>query len=251
MLLNRPMVGSRAPSSVMGDSMLTRLLEVARHKVVAGMASMGQSAPDRALQLAADLHAIAREATLLEHPELSRAALEGEDAARLLAQEGAGAVEPCMRSLRRLGYLLQEASESLEEQAAAATGPSAADHAKVLIVDDSAVAALALADVFEMHDYVVRVASTFDKAVELFSSFGPDVLVSDVHMPVLDVADLCRRFRAAAGDRRAVVVLVSGRSEAEVSERLTEIKPDLFVSKLAGATAVVTRVDAVCRKLQA
>jgi CheY-like chemotaxis protein len=234
----------------MTESMLTRLLEVARHKVVAGMASMGHPAPDTALQLAADLHAIAGEATRLEHPELSRAALEGEDAARLLAQDGPGAVEPCMRSLRRLGYLLQEASETLAEQEGLSVAwPSAVLQPKLLIVDDSPVAALALADVFEMHDYVVRVASTFDKAVELFSSFAPDVLVSDVHMPVLDVAELCQRFRASAGDRRSAVVLVSGRSEDEVSERVTEIKPDLFVSKLAGAVAVVTSVNAMCRKL--
>lgn len=226
--------------------MLTRLLEVARHKVVAGMASMGHAKPDAALQLAADLHAIASEAGLLERPELSHAAREGEDAVRLLAQTGAGAVEPCMRSLRRLGYLLQEASESLEHEASL-PGPAATSALKVLIVDDSPVAALALADVFEMHDYVVRVASTFDKAVELFSSFVPDVLISDVHMPVLDVAELCRRFRVSTADRRSAVVLVSGRSEAELKERLAEIKPDGFVSKLAGAVAVLTHVNAVCR----
>jgi putative two-component system response regulator len=111
------------------------------------------------------------------------------------------------------------------------------------------VAALALADVFEMHDYTVRVASTFDKAVELFSSFAPDVLVSDVHMPALDVAELCRRFRSTAADRCTAVVLVSGRSEVELRERLDEIKPDVFVSKLAGAAAVVARVNGVCRDL--
>jgi CheY-like chemotaxis protein len=234
------------------DSTITRLLEVARHKVVAGMASMGKPVPDAVLQLAADLRAIAGEATLLDRPELSRAALEGADAARLLAQQGtgdAGAVGPCMRSLRRLGYLLQEASESLNDKGAVPRRSAPANAAKLLIVDDSSVAALALADVFEMHDYTVRVASTFDKAIELFSSFAPDVLVSDVHMPVLDVAELCRRFRASAADRHGAVVLVSGRSEAELRERLDAIKPDAFVSKLAGAVAVVTRVDGVCRDL--
>ncbi len=246
---NTPMVRNGAISSAMSESMFTRLLEVARHKVVAGMASMGHPTPETALQLAADLHAIAGEATLLEHPELSRAALDGEDAARLLAQGGPGAVAPCMRSLRRLGYLLQEASDSLPEEGADAGRPAATIRPKLLIVDDSPVAALALADVFEMNDYLVRVASTFDKAVELLSSFAPDVLVSDVHMPVLDVADLCRRFRTSVGERRTAVVLVSGSSEAEVSERIAEIEPDLFVSKLAGALAVVTSVDAMCRKL--
>jgi CheY-like chemotaxis protein len=102
-----------------------------------------------------------------------------------------------------------------------------------------------------MHDYAVRTASTLDRALELCSSFAPDVLVSDVHMPALDVAELCRRFRSSAGVRHTAVVLVSGRSAAEVRERLAEIKPDVFVSKLAGAVAVLDRVNAVCRDLLA
>jgi CheY-like chemotaxis protein len=238
-------------SASVSDSLLVRLLETARHKVVAGMATLGKPLPDGALQLAAELHTIAGEATLLNRPELSKAAREGEDAARLLARGGAAAVEPYMRSLRRLGYLLQEASEALEgkpgsgerQRQVTPTSP------KLLIVDDSPVAALALADVFEMHNYTVRVASTFDKAMELFASFVPDVLVSDVHMPAIDVAELCRRFRASAGERRAAVILVSGRSAAELRDRLEEIKPDVFVSKLAGAVAVLDRVNAVCRDL--
>jgi len=236
-------------TSPVSESMLVRLLEVARHKVVAGMATLGDSAPDAALQLAADLHAIAGEATLLDRPELSRAAIEGEDAARQLAQGRHGAAEPCRRSLRRLGYLLQEASESLEDRATSAKRKSGTSAGKLLIVDDSPVAALALADVFEMHDYTVRVASTMDKAIAQLSTFLPDILVSDVHMPALDVADLCRRFRAGAADRRSAIVLVSGRSEAELRERIDEIKPDVFVSKLAGAVAVVTQVNAVWRDL--
>jgi CheY-like chemotaxis protein len=215
------------------------------------MAMIGKPAPDAALQLAADLHAIAGEASMLDRPELSRAAREGEDAARLLAGGREGAAEPCMRSLRRLGYLLQEASEALEGKIGSGERHVPTGAAKLLIVDDSPVAALALADVFEMHDYTVRVASTFDKAVELLATFAPDILVSDVHMPALDVAELCRRFRASATDRRTAVVLVSGRSAAEVRERLDEIKPDVFVSKLAGAVAVLDRVNAVCRDLLA
>jgi CheY-like chemotaxis protein len=236
-------------SSSVSDAMLARLIEVARHKVVAGMATLDKPMPETVLRLAADLHAIAGEATRLDRPELSLAAREGEDAARTLAWSGASAAEPCMRSLRRLGYLLQEASEALDGKPRA--HHTVTEAPKVLIVDDSPIAALALADVFEMHDYSVRVASTYDTAVELFSSFAPDVLVSDVHMPALDVAELCRRFRSSAGARRTAVVLVSGRSTAELRERLAEIKPDVFVSKLAGAVAVLDRVNAVCRDLLA
>jgi DNA-binding response OmpR family regulator len=154
-----------------------------------------------------------------------------------------------MRSLRRLGYLLQEASEAQESKASSAYRLSPTGPRKLLIVDDSPVAALALADVFEMHDFSVRVASSMEKATELFVSFSPDVLVSDIHMPNLDVAELCRRFRADAADRRTAVILVSGRAESELRDRLIDIKPDAFVSKLAGAVAVVTRVGAICREM--
>jgi CheY-like chemotaxis protein len=234
-------------STLVSETMLGRLLESARRKVVTGMASIGKPTPDAALQLAVDLHTIAGEAAMLNRPELSKAASEGEGAARQLAGGQSDALVPCMRSLRRLGYLLQEASETQSGrdtvvQRVVSIGPH-----KLLVVDDSPVAALALADVFEMHDFTVRVASGMEKATELFSSFSPDVLVSDIHMPNLDVAELCRRFRADAGDRRVAVILVSGRAESELRERLSDIKPDAFVSKLAGAVAVVTRVSAICR----
>jgi CheY-like chemotaxis protein len=236
-------------STLVSETMLSRLLETARHKVVAGMASISKPTPEAAMQLAADLHMIAGEAAMLDRPELSAAACEGEGAARLLAGGRADALVPCMRALRRLGYLLQEASEAQGERGATAQRPATPGPRKLLIVDDSPVAALALADVFEMHDFSVRVASTIEKAVELFASFSPTVLVSDVHMPNLEVADLCRRFRAVSTDRKVAVILVSGRSEAELRERLSEIKPDAFVSKLSGAVAVVTRVSAICRDL--
>ena len=236
-------------STLVSESMLSRLLESARHKVVSGMASISKPSLDGALQVAADLHTIAGEAAMLDRSELSKAASEGESAARMLAGGRADALVPCMRSLRKLGYLLQEASEAHNHKASTVQRPGPAGPYKLLIVDDSPIAALALADVFEMHDFAVRVASSMEKATELFSTFVPDILVSDIHMPNLDVAELCRRFRADVADRRAAVILVSGRAESELRERLSEINPDGFVSKLAGAVAVVTRVSAICRDL--
>ena len=100
--------------TLVSESMLSRLLETARQKVLEGMASISHPTPDAASQLAADLHTIAGEAAMLDKAELSKAAAEGEGAARLLAAGLAGSMVPCMRSLRRLGYLLQVASDTCE-----------------------------------------------------------------------------------------------------------------------------------------
>jgi CheY-like chemotaxis protein len=238
-------------STLADESMVARLFETARQKVAQGMASIAKPTPESAFRLATDLHTMAGEAAMLNRPELSKAAAEGEEAARRLASGRSDALVPCLRSLRRLGYLLKETSAPAEPRANASVRDAPATARRLLVVDDSPVAALALADVFEMHDFSVRSASTLDEAVKQFSLFSPAVLVSDVHMPNLDVAELCRRYREATRGRRAIVVLVSGRAESELRDRLTEIKPDAFVSKLSGAVEVVTRVSAICRELLA
>lgn len=236
-------------SKLVTESMVARLLEDARHRVIAAMSSIGKATRATVLQLAEDLHTISGEAAMLDKTDLSHAAGDAEDAARLLAKGEQEALVPCMRALRTLGYLLQEASETIERKSEGGGHSVVAEPRRLLIVDDSPVAALALADVFEMHDFRVRVASTIEKAVEQFVAFSPSILVSDVHMPNLDVAELCRGFRAASAGRKVAVILVSGRTEAEVRARLDDIKPDAFVSKLSGAAAVVTRVNAVCQEL--
>jgi CheY-like chemotaxis protein len=238
-------------SDLVDESMVARLFETARQKVSQGMASISKPTPESALRLATDLHTIAGEAAMLGRPELSKAAAEGEETARRLASGRTDALVPCLRCLRRLGYLLQETSAPAEQRANASIRDAPAAARKLLVVDDSPVAALALADVFEMHDFSVRSASTLDEAVKQFALFSPSVLVSDVHMPNLDVAELCRRFREAARSRKAIVVLVSGRAESELRDRLAEIKPDAFVSKLSGAVEVVARVSTICRELLA
>jgi CheY-like chemotaxis protein/HPt (histidine-containing phosphotransfer) domain-containing protein len=235
-------------STLVSESMVARLVESARQQVVEGMASIAKYTPEATVQLANHLHTIAGEAAMLDKPDVAKAAAEGEDAARLVAGGKLDALVPCMRALRRLGYLLQEAAEPDRKSNGNGRGVQAGPR-RLLIVDDSPVAALALADVFEMHDFSVRVASTIEKAIEHFASFSPTVLVSDVHMPNLDVGELCRGFRAASAGTKIAVILVSGRTESELRERIDEIKPDAFVCKLSGAAAVVTRVGAICREL--
>jgi HPt (histidine-containing phosphotransfer) domain-containing protein len=87
--------------------MLARLVASARQKVVEGMSSLAKCTPEAASQLANDLHTIAGEAAMLDRADLARAAAEGEDTARALAGGRMEALVPCMRALRRLGYLLQ------------------------------------------------------------------------------------------------------------------------------------------------
>lgn len=83
---------------------------------------------------------------------------------------------------------------------------------------------------------------TMEEAVAELTAFAPTILVSDVHMPNLDVGILCRRFRELSQGRAIRIVLISSMTGDELKARLEEIKPDAFVPKMAGAVTVADRV---------
>jgi CheY-like chemotaxis protein len=189
---------------------------------------------------------------MLSLPEVARVAWEGERSAHLL---GTGADQEarvtCGRLLRKLGYLLQEISAKGSAPAPVEAARKGSDRRRVLVVDDSEVAAQALADVFEVRGFEVRSATSLENAMSVCASFSPAVLVADVQMPNLDVAELCQRFRDVTRGQCTAVLLISGRSEVELRVRLDAIRPEAFVSKLAGADVVVSRVATLFEGLRA
>jgi PleD family two-component response regulator len=113
---------------------------------------------------------------------------------------------------------------------------------KILVVDDSRVAAVALSNAFVAHDFMVRTVATMEEALSALTVFAPTILVSDIHMPDLDVAVLCSTFRELSRGRPTRTVLVSSMTGDELQARIDEVKPDGFVSKMSGSAAVVARV---------
>ena len=76
---------------------------------------------------------------------------------------------------------------------------------RILIVDDEPQIARVLRTGLKTHGYEVRVAADGVSALETFSDWHPDLVVTDLAMPNMDGLDLCRRLRAisAASDYRA------------------------------------------------
>lgn len=80
-----------------------------------------------------------------------------------------------------------------------------------------------LAELIENEGYEVACASDGGSALEIVSSFEPDVVISDVVMPVLDGIELCRRIKREARTADIPVLLISGlrNSVADSVEGLT------------------------------
>ena len=87
---------------------------------------------------------------------------------------------------------------------------STSDRGRVLIVDDDRRMLDLLVDLLEIEGYEVSTALNGAEALELAVSFDPDVVVSDVVMPVVGGLELCRRLKVDPRTAYVPVLLISG-----------------------------------------
>jgi DNA-binding NarL/FixJ family response regulator len=111
---------------------------------------------------------------------------------------------------------------------------------RVLIADDHRLFAEALEAILATDDRieVVGQASDGGEAIELARTLGPDVVLMDVSMPVLDGFEATREIRAASKGTR-VLMLTGSNSRADVDR-----------SREAGASGYVTK-DRIASELVA
>ena len=128
---------------------------------------------------------------------------------------------------------------------------------KLLVVDDSALVRKLLGQVFAAEpDFEVQIARDGVEALDLLTSFAPDVITLDIHMPQMDGLACLDRIMV---ERPTPVVMVSSltaegaettlealrlgavdfvaKPEGAVSLRIHEVAPDLVAKVRAAATA--------------
>lgn len=100
---------------------------------------------------------------------------------------------------------------------------------RVLIVDDEEalreVLGLSVADL----GYVVRTAADGREALDGFADFQPDIVLTDIKMPVMDGIELLRRIKDRAPD--VEVVMISGHGDMELAIRSLQYEALDFLTK--------------------
>ncbi len=81
---------------------------------------------------------------------------------------------------------------------------------RVLIADDNDKVCQLLADLLEQEGYSVKATADGGSALQLVHSFAPDVVISDVVMPVMSGIELCRQIKNEPRTCYIPVLLVSG-----------------------------------------
>ena len=84
-------------------------------------------------------------------------------------------------------------------------------------------------------------------ALEVVRRAIPDVIVTDVEMPVMDGIALCRRLRADAATRSVVVVVVTG-DPADQQSAALEAGCDAILGKPCSRTLLLATIRLLLEK---
>jgi CheY-like chemotaxis protein/HPt (histidine-containing phosphotransfer) domain-containing protein len=236
----------------------TRFIDTARDRIRRCLAMLGESSS--AVNVASELHSLAGEAAMLGFEDISELARNGEAAARRWHAGSTAAHVECARVVRNLGREVEAmatdpgpmtgpgpgatgapANGPGSEATSAALVHVSGNAQRILVVDDSRLAGEELADSLGHAGFEVRLAGDGDAAVRELGGFAPALVLTDVHMPGVAPAAMCRALRAAAPGP-VMIMLVSGRTETELATLARAAEADGFISKQHGTEHIVAHV---------
>lgn len=113
----------------------------------------------------------------------------------------------------------------------------------ILIVEDESAVAMALSLLLEKKGYQVRVAMNGQQGLDLLGEKVPDLLVTDIKMPVMSGTDMIKRIRSE-GILSELEILVITTSpylleEAEINDVKVLRKPIGFVEAVEAIESMV------------
>jgi CheY-like chemotaxis protein len=98
----------------------------------------------------------------------------------------------------------------------------AANPRKILVVDDNVDFAESLRDFLEVAGHKATVATSVVEALELAGKVSPDVVISDIELPVMDGYELAQRLREIPELANSLFIALTGYSQSNDPRQLGE-----------------------------
>ena len=116
---------------------------------------------------------------------------------------------------------------------------------RVLVVDDEAEITLVLRRGLSKHGYDIRVAPEGETALDMFSAWSPDLVITDLSMPNMTGLELCRRLREIS---KVPIIVLSVKDDESVKIEALDAGVDDYVTKPFSIGELLARMRAVLRR---
>src|SRR5262245_20268314 len=102
---------------------------------------------------------------------------------------------------------------------------------RILVVDDLRTNAEMVAGLLRNLGYEVQIAYDGQEALAIVREHAPDIVITDIIMPIMDGYELCRRVRAMPATALLPVILVTSADPATERVKGIEVGADDFIAK--------------------
>jgi len=116
------------------------------------------------------------------------------------------------------------------------------------VVDDEPQITRVLKTTLSSHGYGVRSAGDGEQALEEMKNWPPDLIITDLRMPVMDGLELCRRVRK---DSRIPIIVLSVKGEETIKVEALDAGADDYITKPFSVNELMARVRAALRRTSA
>ena len=120
---------------------------------------------------------------------------------------------------------------------------------RVLVIDDSDIAAEVACIVLESAGFEVRAVRSVAEFGATFEAWPPDIVLADVNMPGVSGPELCKSIKVRVETQGVPVVLYSDMSESALRGLAESAGADAYVSKAQGIERVSEKLSRLCEEI--
>jgi two-component system KDP operon response regulator KdpE len=126
--------------------------------------------------------------------------------------------------------------------------PGSENKGNILVVDDEPQITRVLKTTLSSQGYGVRSAGNGQEATDEMKSWSPDLIITDLRMPIMDGLELCRRVRS---DSRIPIIVLSVKGEEAIKVQALDAGADDYITKPFSVNELLARVRAALRRAAA
>jgi DNA-binding NarL/FixJ family response regulator len=115
---------------------------------------------------------------------------------------------------------------------------------KILIADDDNILRTVLKNYLQKQGFDVKSVSSGLEGLEAFNEYIPDLVVSDVAMPVMNGFDFCRELRSQPSGQLVPFIFLSGQDELEDRIQGHAIGGDDYITKPFDLKELLAKIQA-------
>jgi CheY-like chemotaxis protein len=114
---------------------------------------------------------------------------------------------------------------------------------KVLVIDDEAHIRRVLELKIKNRGYHVITAKNGEEGFDIIQKQKPDVVISDINMPIMDGKTLCEKTNGLKKDRTFLTIIITARINPEDQNWIDKMQDTLFMEKPFSPARIVEVVE--------